>query len=87
MGYRGQTDAGECLSDAAFQKLFNASSDLVTISSLKHGTLLDANESFLRATGHERDAVIGHTELELGLWPPASEWARLAETLQRSPVC
>jgi len=75
-----------CHCDAAFLKLFNASSDLITIASLRHGILLDVNDPFLRVTGYDRDAVVGHTELELGLWPPASEWARLAEGLQRGPV-
>ena len=42
-------------------KLFNASSDLITISSPEHGTLLDVNESFLRVTGYDRDSVVGHT--------------------------
>ena len=84
--YPRQIDVSERPSDANFLKLFNASSDLITISSLEHGTLLDVNDSFLRVTGYNRDSVVGHTELELGLWPPASEWARLAEGLQRGPV-
>ena len=84
--YPRQIDVSERPSDANFLKLFNASSDLITISSLEHGTLLDVNDSFLRVTGYDRDSVVGHTELELGLWPLASEWARLAEGLQRGPV-
>ncbi|MGO8790216.1 MAG: PAS domain S-box protein [Terriglobia bacterium] len=84
--YPRQIDVRERPSDANFLKLFNASSDLVTISGLEHGTLLDVNDSFLRVTGYDRDSVVGHTELELRLWPPASEWARLAEGLQRGPV-
>ncbi len=59
-----------CHCAAAFLKLFNASSDLITISSPEHGTLLDVNESFLRVTGYDRDSVVGHTVSELGLWPP-----------------
>ena len=73
-------------SDAAFLKLFNASSDLITISSLERCTLLDVNDSFLRVTGYDRDSVVGHTELELGLWPPARDWAKMAEALHRGPV-
>ena len=75
-----------CHCAAAFLKLFNASSDLITISSPEHGALLDVNESFLRVTGYDRDSVAGHTVSELGLWPPASEWAKLAEALRRGPV-
>ena len=41
----------ERLADAAFVKLFDASSDLITVSGLKDDTLLDANDSFLRVTG------------------------------------
>ena len=72
--------------DAAFFELFNASSDLITVSSLNDDTLLDANDAFLGVTGYERDAVIGQSLSGLGLWPPASGWARLAETLHRGPV-
>ena len=84
--YRMEFDVRDGSFDAAFFKLFNASSDLITISGLEDGTLLDANESFLRVTGYEPDEVIGQSLAELGLWPPASGWARLAETLHRGPV-
>ena len=73
-------------SDDTFLKLFNTSSDLITISDLKNGTLLDANESFHRISGYHRDAVIGRSLSDMGLWQPATNWARLAETLQRGPV-
>ena len=72
--------------DCAFLKLFHSSSDLLTISDLDEGKLLDVNESFLRVTGYKRNFVIGHTGLELGLWPPADDWARMAEELERGPV-
>jgi two-component system cell cycle sensor histidine kinase/response regulator CckA len=75
-----------CHFDSAFLKLFNSSSDLITVSSLERGTLLDVNDSFLRVTGYDRDSVRGHTESELGLWPPARDWAKMAEALQRGPV-
>ena len=72
--------------DCAFLKLFSSSSDLITISNRDDGTLLDVNESFLRVTGYKRDFVLGHTGLELGLWPSADDWARMAEELERGPV-
>jgi two-component system cell cycle sensor histidine kinase/response regulator CckA len=83
---RDDAKKSACHCDAAFLKLFNSSSDLITISSMKRGTLLDVNDSFLRVTGYHRDSVVGHTELELGLWPPARDWAKMAEALQRGPV-
>ena len=75
--YRRQIDVKRRPFDAAFVKLFNASSDLVTISSLEDGTLLDVNDAFLRVTGYEHDEVIGQSLSGLGLWSPASEWAGL----------
>ena len=51
---RGQIVGWEGRCDTAFLKLFNASSDLITISSREDDTLIDANESFLRVTGYER---------------------------------
>ena len=46
--YRMEFDVRDGSFDAAFFKLFNASSDLITVSGLEDDTLLDANESFLR---------------------------------------
>ena len=48
--------------------------------------MLDVNDAFLRVTGYEHDEVIGRSLSDLGLWSPASEWARLAQALQRGPV-
>src|ERR1039458_2495006 len=62
---RDDAKKSACHCDAAFLKLFNSSSDLITISSMERGTLLDVNDSFLRVTGYHRDSVVGHTELEL----------------------
>ena len=76
----------ERLADAAFAKLFDASSDLITVTDLKDDTLLDANDSFLRTTGWQRGEVIGASVSDLGLWPSPRDWARLAEALQRGPV-
>ena len=85
-GHQSQIDVRDGPSDTAFLKLFNASSDLITVSRLEDGTLLDANEAFVRATAYERGEVVGERLLAMGLWPPASDWARLAESLRRGPV-
>ena len=84
--HREDATKSACHCYPAFLKLFNSSSDLITIASLERGTLLDVNDSFLCVTGYDRDSVVGHTELELGLWPPARDWAKMAEELQRGPV-
>ena len=86
ISHRFIVDVSDGGSDAAFLKLFDVSSDLVTISRLDNGTLLNANDSFQRATGYHLGEVVGERPADLGLWPPATEWARLAEKLQRGPV-
>ncbi len=60
-------------SQQRFQKAFTASPDLMTISTWEQGRCLDCNESFLRATGYQRDEVLGHTSVELRFWPEAKD--------------
>jgi two-component system cell cycle sensor histidine kinase/response regulator CckA len=83
---RAQIVVWEDLRDTAFMKIFNASSDLITISSWKDDTLIDANESVLRVTGYERCELVGRSLSGLGLWPTAGNWARLAADLLRGPI-
>jgi len=55
-------------SEAKFSKAFQAAPALLSISSLPQGRYLDVNEEFARVLGYQRDEIIGHTSLELGIW-------------------
>ncbi len=55
-------------SSEMFTKMFYASSDPISISTLAEGRYIDVNDSFLSFFGYIRQEVIGFTSVELGLW-------------------
>jgi len=74
----GELSAGQ----ERFQKAFAASPDPMTISTWDEGRCLDCNDSFLRATGYQRDQVLGRTAVELRFWPDAKDRSNFLELLQ-----
>jgi PAS domain S-box-containing protein len=56
------------VSEEKFSKAFRQSPEVFVISSIDDGTILEANDSFLRLTGYTREEVIGRKSLELGTW-------------------
>lgn len=63
-----RTEAALQMSEDKFSKAFDASPNSVCISTLKEGRLIAVNDSFCRAYGYKREAVIGRTTTEIGLW-------------------
>ncbi|MBI3653110.1 MAG: PAS domain S-box protein [Acidobacteria bacterium] len=55
-------------SEERFAKTFNLSPLPMSLISLQSGKILNINDSFLKATGHTRDEVIGRSGSDLGLW-------------------
>lgn len=68
-------------SRAKFSSAFQNSPAAVTISTLENGRFLEVNDTFLRMSGRERQEVIGHSSVELGLWPDAAQRKALLEDL------
>ena len=66
-------------SDERFRKAFNASPELIAIVRLPDSRIIDANESFIRITGRDRDAVIGHALSDLELITQETEVALLLQ--------
>ena len=54
-------------SEATLRKIFEASLDSITITSLE-GKYLYVNEEFLRTTGYTQEQVLGKPYFELGMW-------------------
>jgi PAS domain S-box-containing protein len=55
-------------SEEKFLKAFQASPDVIVISSLPEGRIVDVNDAYCRATGYSRDEVIGKPVAELDAW-------------------
>jgi two-component system, cell cycle sensor histidine kinase and response regulator CckA len=67
------------LSEDRFNKLFHASSNLMTISTVNDGRIIDINEASASLGGYKREELIGRLSEEVGLFP-----ARRREMLIRA---
>ena len=55
-------------SERKFSKVFHASPDWITLSTLKEGIYIDVNDTFLSSTGYSLKEVLGRSSIELGIW-------------------
>jgi|GEM_PF-576200 len=69
-------------SEDKFATAFRACPDPVCITTLKEGRYVDVNDSFLRATGYQREKVIGHTTPELGVFARQEDRDRVIRMVQ-----
>ncbi len=64
-------------SEDRFKKLFHASSNLMMITTIKDGRILDVNEASAKFGGYKREELIGRLSSELGLLADSSERGQL----------
>ena len=77
-----QAEAALRESEERFSTAFRASPYPVIITELSTGRCLEVNDASLKLFGYERDEVIGHTTITLGLWPTLEDRARFFQQLQ-----
>jgi diguanylate cyclase (GGDEF)-like protein/PAS domain S-box-containing protein len=68
-------------SEQRFFRIFQATPDLLSISSAADDCLIEANEAFLRELGYQRSEVIGRSAQDLGIWGDQEERAGVARAL------
>jgi PAS domain S-box-containing protein len=73
------------LSEEKFSKAFHASPSLMSIATLEDGTFIDVNDALLSAHGYNREEVIGHTSIELGILASENR-KRVVEMLKQGSV-
>ncbi|MBI5099775.1 MAG: response regulator [Nitrospirae bacterium] len=73
-------------SEEKFSKAFRSGPTLMAISILKDGRFIDANNSFLNAFGYEKEEVLGHTSLELGIWDKYSDRNKMLQQLKEQGI-
>ncbi|MEE2640970.1 MAG: protein kinase [Planctomycetota bacterium] len=66
---------------------FDASPDLVAISRLRDGLVLEVNEAYLQTLGFTRDEVIGRNAAQLKTWVDPRQRERFVELLERDGRC
>jgi PAS domain S-box-containing protein/putative nucleotidyltransferase with HDIG domain len=78
----GKAGALTMHSDKKFDAIFQCSPDVITITDLSNGLLLDVNDSFLQLTGYTREEVIGSSTKELNIWGNIEERARIYDLIK-----
>ncbi len=73
---RLRSEAARMRSEALLTHLVATSPDLITLTDLATGRYVMVNEAFVRVSGWERDEAVGHTAIELGVWPDAAARTR-----------
>jgi diguanylate cyclase (GGDEF)-like protein/PAS domain S-box-containing protein len=63
---------------------FGLSSDMMTVTRLDDGCLVEANEAFYRVTGYSPEEAVGQSFTDLGLWVDPSTAKELAEALREN---
>jgi diguanylate cyclase (GGDEF)-like protein/PAS domain S-box-containing protein len=61
---------------------FDASPDMISVTRLGDGFIVEVNEAFLRSTGYSRREVLGRTDMDLGLWVEPTRRTDLAAMLR-----
>jgi PAS domain S-box-containing protein len=69
-------------SQEMFSLAFRDSPNLMLITSLKEGRIIEANDTYCRTTGYTRAELIGHTTLELDLWYDPEQRMAIIESLK-----
>ena len=70
-------------SESRFSIAFNSNPMLASISMLEGGRFLAVNDSFVELTGYSREEAVGHTALELNLWPNPEDRRRVMDKLKK----
>ncbi|MEZ4647636.1 MAG: PAS domain S-box protein [Candidatus Eisenbacteria bacterium] len=66
-----------------FERLFRANPAPMAITDGTTGKIVDINDAFLETLGYARDAIVGRTSAELGLFPEADRRQEAARLLAR----
>ena len=69
-------------SEKRFSVAFNSSPVMATISMFEGGRFLAVNDRFITLSGYSREEAVGHTAIELGLWPDPTDRERIMEILK-----
>lgn len=69
-------------SEERFSKVFQCSSNLIAITEMVHGGIVDANNAWVRAFGYTRDEALGRSAMDLGIWPEQEQRAKCLRELE-----
>jgi len=70
-------------SEEKFSKAFRTIPDMVAITSLKDGTIIEVNDGFTTASGFNREEVIGRKAQDIGIWVNTEDRDKLAQIIEK----
>lgn len=70
------------VSEERFSKAFRSSPEVIVISNIEDGTILEANDTFLHLTGYTPEEIIGKKSIEVGIWAIPEERAEMIRILK-----
>jgi PAS domain S-box-containing protein len=70
-------------SEERFSRVFHSSPIAASLATFKDGCFLEVNNNYTRDFGWQPDELIGHTSVEIGLWPGEQARLRWVEALRR----
>ena len=73
-------------SEETFRRIFEASTDAITINTFTDGAYVAVNGEFTKLSGYEREEVIGRTSRELRIWANKDEAKRALKALDESGI-
>ncbi|MET0517315.1 MAG: ATP-binding protein [Burkholderiaceae bacterium] len=75
--------AAQLEANERFQKIYQTTPDAMGVTRIADGCYIDVNEGFSRVTGYAREAVLGRTSVEVGVWLLPEQRSALIEAFQR----
>ncbi len=81
---RKQMEEAIIKSEEKFSKAFQNSPDIIMISSIDDGKIIDVNESISRIGDYSKEEVIGKSSLELNFWESIDDRNKFIDELQKS---
>ncbi len=74
------------LSEEKFRKVFYCSTEMMFLSSLETGVIIDVNDEVLRVLGYQRWELLGNTSFYLNLWVDIADRENLINLLEANGV-
>jgi two-component system cell cycle sensor histidine kinase/response regulator CckA len=70
-------------SEQKFAAAFHASPNLMAVTKVADGTIVEVNEAYSRLLGHSREESLGKTTSELSIWVDPSDRVTFVEALEK----
>lgn len=71
-------------SESRFRTVFQTNPDVVLITRLSDGSIINVNDYCLKSTGYTRNEILGRTSLDVGFWIDTEDRERFITLLQEN---